>query len=242
MTLVSDIITRAHRESNLIPLVAAPNANQTAEALPLLNEQLLAALGFEAGDDIADLNIGGQYDQSAYAAQWVPMNARLILNLTAPTSFKLHPQPYDGQRLAFADAANNLATNPLTLDGNGRLIEGNPTIVLDTDGDSRQWLYRGDIAAWTKISALLATDAMPFPQEFDSFFTTRLAMRLNPRYGQSLAQETIAELTRIEGKLRSRYRKPRPVQDMATLGLLGSRRGAFGLSQADFNAGRSWRW
>jgi hypothetical protein len=242
MTLASDIILRAHRESNLIPLVAVPNANQTAEALPLLNEQFLGALGFEAGNDLSDLNIGGQFDQSAYCAQWVPANARLVLNLVGATTLKLYPQPYEGQRLAVADAANNLAANNLTLDANGRRIEGGATVVLNVNGDARQWLYRADTANWVKITALAAGDTMPLPQEFDSFFTTRLAMRLNPRYGQSLSQATVAELARIEGKLRARYRKPRPVHDMGTLGLIGQRRGAFGLSQGDFNAGRSWRW
>lgn len=242
LTLASDIITRAHRESNLIPLVGAPNANQTAEALPLLNEQLLAALGFEAGTDLGELNIGGQFDQSSYCSQWVPANARLVLNLAGATTLKLHPQPYEGQRLAIADAANNLAANPLTLDANGRRIEGNATVVLNASGDARQWIYRGDTATWTKISALLATDAMPLPQEFDSFFTTRLAMRINPRYGQELSDLTVKELTTIEGKLRARYRKPRPLQDSGSLGLMGQRRGGFGLGQADFNAGRTWRW
>jgi hypothetical protein len=241
VTLASDIITRAHRESNLIPLVATPSANQIAEALPLLNEQFLSALGFEVGDELADLNVGGTYDQSSYCASWIPTNARLILNLSGAQSLNLHPHPYPGQRLAFADAANNLATYNLTLSGNGRRIEGATSIVLNTNGDSRQWLYRGDTANWVKITALSSSDAMPFPQEFDSFFTTKLAMRINPRYGQSLSQETAAELGRIEGRLRARYRKPRPGQDSNPHGLLSQRRGISGMSQAEFDRGGSWR-
>lgn len=241
MTLASDIITRAYRETNLIPLVATPNANQQAEALTLLNGQLLAALGFEAGDDLSDLNIGGQFDQSSICSQWVPENARLVLNLTGALTLELHPQPYDGQRLAIADAGANLATYNLTLNGNGRQVEGVANLVLNVNGDARQWLYRADIANWVKVVTLAATDSMPFPAEFDSFFITRLALRLNPRYGQSLSQESGNELTRAETKLRARYRKPQRVQDKGSLGLLGSRRGAFGLGQADFNAGRTWR-
>jgi len=241
MTLASDIITRAYRESNLVTLAAGESTAQQTEALPLLNEQLLSTLGFEAGAEISDLNIGGTYDQSAYCSTWVPANARLVLNLSAAASFKLDPQPYEGQRLAIVDAGNNLATYNLTLDGYGRQIESSSALTLSTNGDNREWLYRADTANWVKITALATGDTMPLPQEFDSYFTTRLAMRLNPRYGQALPQETVAELKKIENKISARYRKPRPRQDMP-IGLLGERRSSFGLSQADFNAGRTWRW
>lgn len=238
MTLASDIITRAFRETNLLPLTGTVTSAQQTEALPLLNGQLLQAVGFEAGEDLADLNIGGQYDQSAYCSTWIPANVRLILNLGGAATYKLHPLPYEGQRLAIADAAGNLGTYNLTLTGNGRKIEGAASLVLSTNGDARQWLYRADTANWVKITELVAGDTMPFPVEFDSFFVTRLALRLNPRYYQSLTKETAAELERIERKLRARYRKPRPVQDMP-LGLLGER-GGYG-TIADFNAGNSWR-
>jgi hypothetical protein len=236
MTLASVAIKRAYRTSNLIPLVATPSDNQIAEALPLLNEQILSALGFEAGQELCDLTIGGEFDQSFRCGQWVPENARLVLNLSGATTLKLHPSPYEGQRLAVADAGNNLATHNLILDGNGRTIEGASTLTLSTSGDTRQWIYRADTANWVKITALVidatpTDDPLPFPQEFDGFFVKRLAMELNPSYGQSLSAETIASLTRIEGKLRARYRRPRPKQELGTLGLMGQR---------GFTAGESW--
>lgn len=240
MTLASDIITRAYRTPNIIPLVSTANTNQQAEALPLLNEQILSALGFEAGSELSDLNIGGTYDQSAYCSTWVPCNARLVLNLGGETTLKLDPEPYEGQRLAIADASGNLATFNFILDGNGRTIEGASTLTLNTNGETRQWIYRADTANWVKITDLIASDTMPLPQEFDGFFVKRLAMELSPSYGQSLAQETIASLNRIEGKLRARYRKPRPRQDMPH-GFLGTRRHSFDLTQNDFNVGRTGR-
>lgn len=235
MTLASDIITRAYRESNLVTLAAGETTAQQTEALPLLNEQILSAIGFEAGAELRDLNIGGEFDQSQVAAQFVPANARLVLNLAAATTLKLSPCPYEGQRLAVADAAGNLGTNNLVLDGNGRQIEAAATLALSTNGTVRQWLYRADTANWVKLTELATSDAMPLPVEFDSFFTTRLAMRLNPRYGQAIKQETLNELARIEGKLRARYRKPRPHQDMDTLSLLNGRRS--GLTQGYTNGG-----
>lgn len=238
MTLASAIITAAYRETQIIAMVASPTSNEQNEALPLLNQIIMSAIGYEAGSELSDLSIGGPYDQSSYCSTWIPTDARLVLNLGGATTFKLDPHPYAGQRLAIADAAGNLATRNLILSGNGRTIEGATSLTLSTNGDTRQWLYRGDTANWVKITSLVVTDILPFPIEFDSYFVTRLAMRLNPRNGVALTRETAAELQKVENKLRARYRKPRPRQDMPR-GMLGQR-GGFG-TIADFNAGNSWR-
>jgi hypothetical protein len=163
MTLVSQIITDAYRESNLIPLVSTPNTNQVTEGLRRLNVILLSTVGNEAGDDFMDVNIGGEFDQSFSFDQWLPADVRLILNLSADIELDLDPYAKNGNRLAISDAADNLATNTLTLNGNGRTIEDSPTVVLNTDGLDRQWLYRSDISNWVRISEVLSTDQMPFP-------------------------------------------------------------------------------
>lgn len=206
MTLVSTIITDAYRESNIIPLVATPSTNQTTEALRRLNTLILSSVGNEVGDELCEINYGGDFDQTLAIGQWVPDNIRLILDLTATTTLNLDPYPYEGQRLAVNDVAGNLATYNLTLNGNGRLIEGSSSLVLSTNSEARQWLYRSDIGNWVRINELISSDSMPFPIEYDDFFVTTLAVRLNPRYGQSLSQETIQALTRARGQLRSRYR------------------------------------
>lgn len=240
MTTASTIITAAFRKSNLIAKVSTPDSTDAAEGLALLNPILLSAVGFEAGEDLADLNIGGTYDQSSYCSQWIPANVRLVLNQTAARSLNLHPQPYEGQRLAVADAKANLGTYNLTLSGNGRTIEGATSLVMSVNSDNRQWLYRADTANWVKITSLASGDTMPFPVEFDTYFITRLAMELNPQYGGETAKETLDAMQRSERKLRARYRKPRPQQDMPS-GLLNGRGSAFGLSINDFNAGRTFR-
>jgi hypothetical protein len=81
---------------------------------------------------------------------------------------------------------------------------------------------------------------MPFPTEFDDYFIIALALRLAPRHSARLGPDSVAMLERARSQIRARYRKPRPVQDMPR-GLLGQSRSAFGLTQADFNAGRTWR-
>ena len=159
-----------------------------------------------------DLNVGGQYDESFRLTQWVPANARLVCN--AGATLKLHPRPYEGQRLAAVDASGTFAISNLILDGNGRTIEGAATLTLSTNSDARQWLYRADTANWVKIAALLTSDQMPFPVDFDQYSINRLATELNPQNGVTTAPEVVARMEKDETKLRARYRKPRPKQDM----------------------------
>lgn len=206
MTLVSDIIKRAYRECNLIPLVSDPSANQSTEALPLLNSIIMSTIGNEAGDEFTNLNYGGDYDQSDCISEWVPDNTRLILNLEAATTLYLDPMPYEGQRIAVADVSGNLNTFNLILDGNGRTIEDAATATLDTDGLNREWMYRADTGNWTRVAPLTTSDEMPFPIEFDDYFIILLAIRLNPRYGQELSSQSFETMKRSRGQLRSRYR------------------------------------
>jgi hypothetical protein len=206
MTLVSSIIRDAYRETNLIPLVSDPNATQITEALGRLNPLILDTVGFEAGDELKGLNYGGEFDQSSYIDQWLPDDIRLVLNLTTATSVDADPFPYEGQRLAIVDVGSNLATFNLTINGNGHLIEAATSVVLNTDDLARQWMYRADTANWVRIASLATSDEMPFPTEFDDYFIIMLASRLNPRYGQALAPETVRMLSRTRNMLRARYR------------------------------------
>lgn len=240
MTTATQLITRAYRRGQIVMRFTTPDSVLLSEGLDLLNPLILAALGNEIGSELSPLNIGGDWDQSAYCATWVPCNVRLVLNLGGATSLTLDPQPYEGQRLAIADAGANLATHNLTLDGNGRNIEGTATLTLSTSGDARQWLYRDDTANWVKITDLALTDNMPLPEEFDRYFINKLATELNPQNSVTTTPEVVAAMQEAERKIRARYRKPRPRQDMPR-GLLGERRNAFGLTQSDFNAGRTYR-
>jgi hypothetical protein len=217
MSTAGDIILRAFREGQITPLVSTPSSSEQAEALPLLNSVFLRTLGTKAGTELRDLNIGGQFDRSQLVSQWVPQNARLVCNLGTGTTLKLDPCPYEGQRVAVADASANFATHNLVLDGNGRQIEAAATKTLNASGSDLQWLYRADIANWTLITLLTLIDAMPFPEEFDDYFTIKLAMRLFPRNGIRLAQESAAMLSEAERAMKARYRKPRRVQELDTL-------------------------
>jgi len=139
----------------------------------------------------------------------VQPQSRLICNLLAPTSFELDPQPQDGQRLSAIDASNNFSTRPLTLVGNGRLIDGATSVLLDDDLSRRQWVYRSDQSNWISIEPLDEDAEMPFPEEFDDYFIIMLAMRLNPRYGRALTAESAARLSQQREQLFYRYNQSR---------------------------------
>ena len=238
MSLVSDIITAAFRETNLIPVGTVPTTNQITEALGLLNTIVLSSVGNEIGDELRDLNIGGIYDESDYTLSYVPFNARLVLSLTAARTLYLNPEPYPGQRLAVSDAAGNLATYNLVIDGNGRKIEGTATITLNTNSDSRQWIYRADISTWTKITSLISSDPMPFPVDFDDYFTTALAIRLNPRFSQQMTQETVEAFKRAKKNIVARFRS-RAETYPEYIGILGQvRRNS--VSSKEFGRGGFW--
>jgi hypothetical protein len=132
-----------------------------------------------------------------------------MLNLEAPVSLYLHPQPDDGTRFAVADPSDNVATYNVTLYGNGRTIEGQPSIVLNTNGVTTEWYFRQDLADWIKYSPLVAEDTFPFPEEFDDFFITMLALRLNPAYGTQLDGQSQMILQRTRSQFKARYQTHR---------------------------------
>lgn len=242
-TPASNIVTDAYRESNLIPLGLQPNFNQQTEGLTRLNSLILSTIGNEAGDPLDDLVIGGQFDQSAYMQQYVPDNNRLILNLASPLVINLDPYPFQGQRAAVIDVAGTLGTCPLTINGNGRLIEGVQSIVMNTPSDAREWMYRGDLGAWVKINTLALTDTLPFPARFDDYFVTTLAMRLNPRYGQSLSPESLEALKRARSQLRAYYHAWEEIRsDLDTRGYLADPRAYWSVEATDFKTGRPFIW
>lgn len=226
MALASAIITAAYREGNLLSINASPTTAQQTEGLDRLNALLSATIGFDAGRSLRDLPIGGEYD--ATPSEYAPEDVRLITNLTAAQTIKLHPHPYDGQRIAIADAGNNLATYNLTLDGNGRRIEAASTVTLNTNNLTREWIYRADLGEWKRLSTLTASDSLPFPTDFDDYFIILLAMRLNPRYGQELQQGSAIWLEGMANRLEARYRKPRPLQEWGSLGLYGQGERSYG--------------
>lgn len=228
MTTVSQIITDAYRECNLIAISATPTTAEQSEALRLLNRLVLSVLGYELGQQFQPVAIGDNgiespqgfpwYGNIPAGEWWVPMNHRLIVNQTQANTIDLHPEPQDGARLGVVDASGNLATYNLTLRGNGRTIEGASSVTLSTNSLRRQWFYRADLGDWVVVADLALDDDFPFPEEFDDFFIIMLAMRLNPRHAQQLMPESQAAFTRSRSQFRARYNNKRQMH--SEIGLL----------------------
>lgn len=219
MTLVSAIIRAGFRESNTIATAQIIQADETAEALKLLQGVILSSVGAEIGYIMEDWNIsdtsyirpsGVPIPASKIAAFTIKPNSRLICNLSAPLTLKLDPLPQDGERFSAVDAKANFAVDPLTLNPNGRKIQGTTAnLVLNVSSTTKQWIYRSDLADWVTLDALAETDQMPFPSDFDDYFAILLAMRINPRYGKQLDQQSQTRFQQQETQFINRYTQSR---------------------------------
>jgi len=250
MTLVSAIIKSAFRESNLIALSATPTSEESAEALNLLNSVVLTFIGQELGELLEDGNVGDnnvtrkEFDQgwldSSLANSYLPPNTRVVANLTAAQTIYLPPRPFDGARFGVADPSDNLATYNLIFDGNGRKIEDAQQVVLSTDGLSREWFYRADLADWVRVTDLEEDDESPFPRQFDDILIIALATRLNPRNGSVADPQSVARYNNALKKFRSTYRQSKQMSSELALALVNPwySTGTWFSDDTAFNQGR----
>lgn len=213
MTIVSQIITEAYRESNNIGLGQTPDATEQSEGLYLFNRFLKSVFGNEAGDPLTPISIGNNnvtnsvyYNLEALPVGWYPpRNSRLMFNNKQAQTLNLNPFPQDGERLAIQDLSNNFATYPVTVNGNGRLIDGQVQLILNTNGVAKEYFYRADTGSWMSVLNLSLSDTFPFPVEFEDFFIIGLAMRVNPRNKQDIDPQSIKTYTRLRSLFRARY-------------------------------------
>lgn len=267
MTATSQIVYDAFRQSNLIALGASLTDAQVQEAVRNLNRLVKSTFGNEASEELDNMPLGKQnihqpsgfpfWDPSGYQDWFVPKDTRLLLNLTSPLNLYLDPAPNDGTRFAVVNVSTDLAANPVIVYGNGRLIDGVQSVqLLSTPTTSQEWFYRDDLATWVQYTPLQVNNAVvpavdslfPFPEEFDDFFITMLALRLNPTYGAAMDPQSQAILTRSNKQFKARYtqiRFVRPERGVRALPMVSADRRAWGTATygrnatADFNNGRT---
>jgi hypothetical protein len=252
LTLVSDIIRDAYRESNLIAIGADPTSAEQTEGLTLLNRLVASVYGIKAGEDLEPLVIGRNnisrpqdfpgYETVPDETEWyVPANARLILNLEEAVTVYLDPNPDDGARFAFMDKSGNLSTYNLTINGNGRTIASATSVTVSTDSAIQEYFYRADTGDWALVSPLEADDTFPFPDEFEDMFVIGLAARINPRNGVAVDAQSGGTYSELLKQFKARYRQHRQVGlELGYLRLVGVRRGYSGSrgDNSEFNIGR----
>lgn len=218
MTVTLDIITQGYRESNITMINTVLNDGQKSEALARLQSLVSSVYGKDVGENLVDWPIGklnvSQTWPNGYPAWTVRewrfprTNTRLLFNADGPQDIYLPKAPDDGSRVRFVVVSQDLSTATVTIHGNGRLVEGADVLVLNDDATAgRVLMYEAESANWVRVTNLALDSDMPFPVEFDDYFITKLAMRMNPRYGRALTQESATRLNEITGQLKARYRQ-----------------------------------
>jgi hypothetical protein len=247
VTLISSIIADAYRESNLLPLGKAATTPQVTEALRLLNALFSSVYGDEAGEMLHDWPLGNYGRESAEynipltdeQIEHPIINRRLIAVNEAARTIYLTPYPQDGARMGIADPFGRLATYPVTLDANGRTIEAAATILLSTNGMFREWFYRADLGQWVRLTDKIETDEMPFPSDFDNFFITLLALRLNPRYGREMDQQSAMIYKSERRKFVARYVQSLPLEALDDISWPFMSRQSYGIGR-EFSSNRAF--
>lgn len=147
-------------------------------------------------------------------AFYPPKNSRIVFGgLTNRAYFPEAPD--DGSRMAIVQGSgagdSGTVGQVLTLDGNGRTIQGANTQTFTFASPAtagKAWLYRADLADWTLVADLATVnDTIAFPTDLDDLWITMLIKRLAPSYGKVISEQTEQTYTRMMHRLKAKYRQ-----------------------------------
>ncbi|MGH7486028.1 MAG: hypothetical protein ACREMY_10575, partial [bacterium] len=205
-------------------------------ALPRLNRYVRGVFGYEMGEMLYDWPVpaplrtapqAANYPQAPYPAStdmnvlsfplatdaslsitpYPPKNSRLVWGGLADLKVYFPEQPDDGSRMGLTISSKADSTKVLTLDANGRLIEGAATAVQPTPVVGKEWLYRADLGDWKRVADMLIDDECPFPDTHDDLWICLLAVRLAPRYNKQISAETQAIAAAAMKRFKTQYRQ-----------------------------------
>lgn len=220
--LVRDAIREGYRDVNLILAGSTPTDAELTEALDRLNDfrkylfRSLLGEGLDAWPVPPPVGFGappeGLLSQNM-GVDWslfpIP-NVRVLAKLTTATTLTLPLDPLPGSRFAVRDVGS--AAVNLTLAGNGKLIEGQLTLVDTVQALSgAEWFYRDDLASWERIDDLTLDSELPLPNEYNDLFIFYTAMRMSPRNNHVMSDDTRGMFRALLKDAQSYYAQKRRV-------------------------------
>lgn len=192
MTTCRTIIRHAMIELGVLEGEGNPSATEASDGLFRLQAIIDGLFGCGVGTALVDLEVTG--------ATAILTDQRALVSATGSFTITMPDTPDNGSRIQVVDILGNLATYPLTLDGNGRKVEGSATKAITAGGT---WIYTADTANWQKVSPLALDDALLLGD--DEFFTLETAKRLAPMYGAQMSRESVVALQRAANRIRARF-------------------------------------
>ena len=230
MTTAGEIVRRAFRENNLLGTDKSPTPTQEAEACRRLSAFVESMINTEVARYLHNWTMPNFTTSPVKARQplyprnidipsdkwpYPPANVRLIIKLESNRTVYFQQLPTDGAQMALVNLGPPFGTHSLRLDGNGYMIEGAPVLDLNSDpqytGSPLRWMFRADLGSWERLTfPFEPTTEMPFPTEFDDFFTAALAVRISPLYGKETSAVTQAVAANGIEMIRARYYQDTP--------------------------------
>ncbi len=229
--LAQQAIARAYREAAIKPIGTVPTVEEYTEGLERLNGFLDSLFGAEISEQLSDIQVPRNLRATTNAADpialsypdnltafnqpgepasqandtgqvTIPPNSRIVWGGTTATTIYLPEYPQDGARLALASVG---ATATLTLNANGRLIEGATTRAIPTTTTTGEWFYRADTANWVAIAPLELTSESPLPATFDRLLVTGTAIALTALDEIKVSSGTMFTYERLLKLCKQRY-------------------------------------
>lgn len=226
MLTVNDLITRAYRDYNLIPIGTTPTEAEVTETLAVYQSLVDSWFGGPIGILFRDWEAVPSptspnpsrypfFPETPYVNPVVwpnpPPNVRIVANLTGPSTIYFPPTPGDGARMALVNVGQDFAAAPLTLQGNGRLIEGATSKTYDTNPTGTViWFYRAELGNWLLTTPFTTDSVLPFSSQFDDFQIAALAIRRSGAYGKAIPESTVKAYEDGLRLLKARYWQPQP--------------------------------
>lgn len=232
--LAQQAVARAYREAAIKPIGTVPTVEEYTEGLERLNGFLDSLFGAEISEELSDVQVPasqrattnasdmialpypqnlsnfdqplapGMGDQQTVEGFTIPANVRIVWRGSADTTVYLPEYPSDGARLALADSGSSAT---LTLNGNGRKIEGAATKVIASPATAAEWFYRADLAEWVAIAPLELSSASPLPASFDRLLVTGTAIALTALDEINVTSGTMFTYNRLLKLCKQRYKQ-----------------------------------